>query len=153
MMKTLAAALAILGAVAVPAAADRGQPSTSMTITSKLGTDFDLHRRDHKKQLPKDDRETASATAKSLSLAQVAQVAKVRHEEVAYCWDRLPPSQRIAGTAVLRFSIEPSGKVAELAISGDAPDAATSCLADCARRWMFPAAAAKSEIDYPIRLR
>src|SRR6187455_3476269 len=129
MLKTLAAALAILGAVALPAAADRGQPS--MTITAKLGADYGLHRRDHKKELPKDDAETATATAsKSLSLAQVAKVAKVRHEEVAYCWDRLPPSQRIAGTAVLKFSIEPSGKVADLAISGDAPDAATSCLAD-----------------------
>ena len=152
MLKTLAAALAILGAVAVPAAADRGQPS--MTITAKLGADYGFHRRDHKKELPKDDAKTATATAaKSLSLAQVAQVAKIRHEEVAYCWDRLPPSQRIAGTAVLWFSIEPSGKVADLAISGDAPAAATSCLADCARRWMFPAAEAKTEIDYPVRLR
>jgi hypothetical protein len=150
MMKTLAAAIAILGAVAVPAAADRGQPS--MTITANLGAEYGLHRRDHKKELPKEDVETAKAP-KSLTLAQIAQVAKVRHEEVAYCWDRLPPSQRIAGTAVLRFSIEPSGKVADLAITGDAPDAATSCLADCARRWMFPAADVKTEIDYPIRLR
>ena len=150
MLKTLAAAIAILGAVALPAAADRGQPSASMTLTGKLGADYELHRRDHKKETPKDSETKAT---KSLTLAQVAAVAKLRHEEVSYCWDRLPPSQRIAGTAVLRFSIEPSGKVAELAITGDAPDAATSCLADCARRWMFPAADAKSEIEYPIRLR
>jgi hypothetical protein len=151
MLKTLAAALAILGAVAVPAAADRGQPSTSMTLTAKLGTDYDLHRRDHKKELPKDA--DAAKVTKALTIAQIAAVAKVRHEEVAYCWDRLPPSQRIAGTAVLRFSVEPTGKVAEIAVSGDAPDAATSCLADAARSWVFPATDAKSELEYPIRLR
>jgi hypothetical protein len=142
----VAAVTTLLGTVA-PAAAEPGNPSPSL----KLGQAYDLPQREHKKQLPQDGNEVAKP--KSLTLAQVAAVAKQRHEEVAYCWDRLPPSQRIAGTAVLEFSIEPSGKVAELAIAGDAPDAAVSCLSDCARRWAFPAADVASQLEYPIRLR
>ena len=141
MHKPLLAAAALLAMVA-PAAADQG--------TQKLGQSYDLPQREHKKQLPHD---SETAKPKSLTLAQVAAVVKARGEEVAYCWDRLPPSQRVAGTALLRFSIEPSGKVAELAIGGDAPDAAVSCLSDCARRWAFPAAEVKSDLEYPIRLK
>lgn len=138
-------AAAILLAMVAPAAADQGP-----VATQKLGQSYDLPQREHKKQLPKD---SETAKQKSLTLAQVAAVVKARGEEVAYCWDRLPPSQRVAGTAVLRFSIEPTGKVADLAIAGDAPDAAVSCLSDCARRWAFPAADVKSELEYPIRLK
>lgn len=137
-------AAAILLAMVAPAAADQG------TVNLKLGQSYDLPQRDHKKQLPKD---SETAKPKTLSLSQVAAVVKARGEEVAYCWDRLPPSQRVAGTAVLRFSIEANGKVADLAIAGDAPDAAVSCLSDCARRWAFPTADAKSELEYPIRLK
>ncbi|MBV8760551.1 MAG: AgmX/PglI C-terminal domain-containing protein [Deltaproteobacteria bacterium] len=137
-------AAAVLLALVAPAAADQGP------VNLKLGQAYDLPQREHKKQLPKD---SETAKPKMLSLAQVAAVVKARGEEVAYCWDRLPPSQRVAGTAVLKFSIEPTGKVADLAIAGDAPDAAVSCLSDCARRWAFPAADAKSELEYPIRLK
>jgi hypothetical protein len=142
----VAAVTTLLGTVA-PAAAE---PGTNAAASFKLGQAYDLPQREHKKQLPHDNE---VAKPKSLTLSQVAAVAKQRHEEVAYCWDRLPPSQRIAGTAVLKFSIDPSGKVAELAVEGDAPDAAVSCLSDCARRWAFPAADVKSDIEYPIRLR
>jgi len=150
-MRTTLLALAVatvttlFGTVA-PAAADPGTSSPSL----KLGQAYDLPQREHKKQLPHD---TEVAKARTLTLSQVAAVAKQRHDEVSYCWDRLPPSQRVAGTAVLKFSIDPSGKVADLAIEGDAPDAAVSCLSDCARRWAFPAADAASQLDYPIRLR
>ena len=141
----VAAVTTLLGTVA-PAAADRGTSSPSL----KLGQSYDLPQREHKKQLPHD---TEVAKARTLTLSQVAAVAKQRNEEVAYCWDRLPPSQRIAGTALLEFSIDASGKVTDLAIAGNAPDAAVSCLSDCARHWAFPAADAATQIEYPIRLR
>ena len=153
MLKTLAAVATILGTVAI-ASADRGpSKKTDLSLARKpaLGTSYDLPRRDHAKSLPQ---EVADAQKfHPLTLAQVASVARLRHEEIAYCWDRLPPSQRTPGTAIMKFSIEPSGAVAAVDITGDAPDAAVSCLSDCAKRWMFPATDAGTEIDYPITLR
>src|SRR4051794_33786247 len=91
----------LLGTV-TPAAADRGNSAAAAAPTAptfRLGQAYELPQREHKKQLPHD---TEVAKARSLTLSQVAAVAKQRHEEVAYCWDRLPPSQRVAGTAVLK---------------------------------------------------
>jgi hypothetical protein len=143
-MKSLAAIVAIL-AFAAPVLADRGVPP------KKIGDDYGLHRRDRRANVPRADDTAAKVTI--VTEAMVAKVAKVRRGEVEYCWERLPSTQRIAGTAVLRFAIEPDGSVAAVDFSGDAPGAAAACIADLAHRWTFPAMDAKSVVEYAIRLR
>jgi hypothetical protein len=165
MMKTLPIVVAVIGALAAPAAADRARSSSKpqpqpppaaglLDITKKpaLGADYDLKRRDHKSTMPTDSA-TQVAKVRTVTEAQVGQVVKIRRGEVEYCWDRLPPSQRIAGTAVMHFTIAPEGKVAAIEMTGDAPSEAASCLAETAKRWTFPVVDAESLVEFPIWMR
>jgi hypothetical protein len=142
-MKSLAA-VAVLVLAAPVFAAPAPKPV-------KKGDSYDLPQRNHKASVPR--AEVAVAKVAAVTDAMVAKVAKARHGEVEYCWERLPSSQRVKSTVVLHFAIEPSGEVAAIDVGGDAPAEAASCIAELAHRWTFPAVAAKTSIAYPIRLR
>jgi hypothetical protein len=132
-MRSLAAIL-LLSLVA-PAFAEQTKPTEQAKPTKKpaVGEGYDLPKRGHHTTVPQDAAAVAKVT--TVTEAMVAKVAKVRHGEVEY------------------FEIEPTGEVAAIEVCGDAPSAATTCIADLAHRWTFPAVDAKSTIDYPIRLR
>ena len=142
------AVLAMLLASAAPVLAD-GKPVKKPAV----GDDYDClqHKRDRRTNVPRTQDVAAKTT--TVTEAMVAKVAKVRHGEIEYCWERLPQSQRVAGTAVLTFSIDPDGTVTDVVGKGDAPREATSCIADLAHRWTFPAVEGKSVVEYSIRLR
>jgi hypothetical protein len=159
MNKTLAI-VAVIGSLAAPALADRGRllpvtkPSAAMADPIKslpLGTGYGLSRRDRLAALPTET--PKEIKLRPLTDAQVAQTLKVRGEEVNFCWDRLPPSQRIAGTAILHFQIEAEGKVTTVEVSGDAPSEAQSCIREAAEHWVFPRADVPTTIDHALRLR
>jgi hypothetical protein len=159
MMKTLATVVALLGTVAAPAFADRGRlipvakPAATIDAIKclPLGTGYGLARRDRVAALPGEA--LKEIKLRPLTDAQVAQTLKVRGEEVNFCWDRLPPSQRVAGTAVMHLQIEADGKVTSVELTGDAPDEAMSCIRDAAANWVFPRADVPTTIDHALRLR
>src|SRR5262249_4303852 len=142
------AAIAAFLLFATPVLAGQTKPAKPDRV--KMGEGYDLPRRDRRAGVP---RVQATAKLTTLTDAMVAKVAKQRRDEVAYCWERLPRTQRIAGTAVLHFAIAPGGTVESIEVNGDAPAEAASCIAELAHNWMFPAVDTKSSIDYPIRLR
>jgi hypothetical protein len=162
-MKTITAVIALLGALAAPAAADRGhaKPAAARLVAQAAvadpfkslarGTGFDLSRRDRAAALPTEAKQEIKLLP--LTDAQVSQTVKVRGEDVNFCWDRLPKSMRVASTAVLHLQIEADGKVTSVTVDGDAPDEATSCIRDAAASWVFPRADVPSTVEHAIRLR
>lgn len=164
MKTTIATVVAVLGSLAAPALAGRARvpakpaPAPAAAPAEEdlfkklpMGDGFDLTRRERAANLPGEA--VKEVKLRSLTDAQVAQTFKVRGEEINFCWDRLPSSQRIAGTAVLRLQVEAEGKVTSAEISGDAPSEAASCIREAAEHWVFPRADVPSQVEHAVRLR
>lgn len=112
---------------------------------------FNLGRLDDRKSDTPTGEGAIRMEAQKLSNADAGEVIKAHEGELEYCWNRLPASKRSAASAfTLHLAIDPRGKVTALSLGGDAPAALSKCLNTAAKRWLFPIADTKSEIDYPL---
>ena len=121
----------------------------------KIGKDYVLGGRDPKRSTAKPDRgEVVEFIPRSLGQAQVATVVQSHMGDIQNCWDLVPKAHRAeACTAMLRLTIADDGSVTDIELGGDVPAGAHKCMTSAIGKWQFPAAEAKSEVEYGISLR
>lgn len=151
---TVIGAVSLLAAPALagkPRVAPEKKASISDTLKKlDLGGSFDLGKR--AKATPVGEEPDYVPRLKPLSDGQVAQVVKAKLPDVQYCWNRLPAAARQADTtAVIKLSVEASGKVTAVNVEG--PKEAQKCISAAAARWTFPTAEIESEIETAVALR
>jgi hypothetical protein len=138
--------LAILAFLTATAPAYAGSP--------KCGESYDLAPRHAVVPKPAEDKAAAAPDKNhSLSDAQVAKVVADRLADIGHCWTKLPPKDRVDGTAILRLVVAPKGDVLDVALGGDVPSGAQPCMKDAIGRWVFPATEIASQVEYPVALR
>jgi hypothetical protein len=129
--------------------------AAAKTPLLKIGKDYVLGGRDAKRTAAKPgEREVVEFIPRSLTQAQVATVVQSHMSDIQNCWDLVPKAHRAdACTAMLRLTIADDGAVTDIELGGDVPAGAHKCLTSAIAKWQFPAAEAKSEIEYGISLR
>jgi hypothetical protein len=112
---------------------------------------FDLSRLDDRRGTTPTGDGAIRMQALPLTEAQVGDVVRSHRTELDYCWSRLPAAQRREGGSFdLRLMIEPKGTVTSVALGGDAPASLGKCVAGAAKRWTFPVADTRTEIEYAV---
>jgi TonB family protein len=90
-------------------------------------------------------------------LRRIRRVVRQHHPQLRHCYMRAAQwNPRLAGTAVLRFTIAEGGRVKSSSVDGDLGDAGVErCLAGEVARWDFGAALGDGEIrvNYPLTFR
>ena len=129
-------------------AEDPGDDATELAIDRAEA--FDLSRLDRRATMPTGEA-PVRIEAQPLTEAQVGQVVKWKRGRLEYCYRRLPAAQRTGGAIALRFVIEPDGKVASVAVGSDSARL-SRCVEKAAKAWTFPAAEARTELEYPVVL-
>jgi hypothetical protein len=98
--------------------------------------------------------EVQQIVPKSLSQSQVATVIQSHMADVQTCWSSVPKQLRVdACTADLKLSISEAGDVTDIELGAEVPAGAQKCLTSAISHWKFPAAEAKSDVEYGISLR
>lgn len=89
--------------------------------------------------------------------AMIRRVIKWHMAQLQHCYDRAyqyNPNGGPDADAVLHFTIDPAGKVAETTVDGTiAEPAITSCLAEVIGGLTFPAGDAVTQVNYPLHFR
>ncbi len=118
----------------------------------KTGAAYELGQLDRRSTTPTGDAEVV-VKMQPLTEAQVGEVVKAKGGTLEYCWAKLPVEQRIATTIGLHFTIEPKGTVSAFEIIGEIPAKAASCISKAAKRWSFPVADTRSDVEYAVDLK
>ena len=145
--------LATLGLLSAPALAEkRTSPSDKKVHKDRFGEAFDIGPRHT--ALPAGEEPARALRAHGLSDGPVSVVLKAHLAEVEYCWNKLPFAARRADTmAVLRLTVEASGKVSAVEVAGELPAGTPKCIATAANRWTFPTAEIQSQVETAVALR
>ena len=145
--------LATISLLSAPALAEkRTSPSDKKVHRDRFGEGFDIGPRHT--ALPGGEEPALAQRPHGLSDGQVAVVLKAHLAEVEYCWNKQPPARRRADTtAVLRLTVEATGKVSAVEVDGELPAGAPKCIATAANRWTFPAAEIQSQVETAVALR
>lgn len=86
----------------------------------------------------------------------IRRVVRQHHPQLRHCYMRVAQGNpRLAGTAVLHFTIAPGGRVTSPSVSGDLGSAEVErCLAGEVARWSFASAGnAEVRVNYPLTFR
>lgn len=135
-------AAALLAKIPAPA---KAKPVMNMGDKYMLGAKHDS---------AKPGAEVQQIVPKSLSQSQVATVIQSHMADVQTCWSSVPKQLRVdACTADLKLSISEAGDVTDIELGDEVPASAQKCLSSAISHWKFPAAEAKSDIEYGISLR
>lgn len=88
-----------------------------------------------------------------LDQKSVSRVIHGNANRLQHCHARLTArGKHCDGDTSLRFTIDPRGKVTSVVVHASGADSAAleACIAASVRTWKFPAAAAPTEVDYPL---
>ncbi|HUH03032.1 MAG TPA: AgmX/PglI C-terminal domain-containing protein, partial [Kofleriaceae bacterium] len=151
----LARAAAHAGAApttAVPAASEPGRALAVLRDETRAASAVQLLDRSREQTMP------VGETVEHFKLQPLDQksVAKVIHGNVTalqHCHARLTArGKRCDGDTSLRFTIDPRGKVTSVVVHASGADSAAleACIAASVKTWKFPAAAAPTDVDFPL---
>jgi TonB family protein len=136
----------------VPAAPERARALAVLRDETHAASAIELLDRNREQTMP------VGETVEHFKVQPLDQksVAKVIHGNATalqHCHARLTArGKRCDGDTSLRFTIDPRGKVTSVVVHASGADAAAleACIAATVKTWKFPAAAAPTDVDYPL---